>query len=229
MPTMDDREMLLRAICDPVNFGDDALRLVYADELEEQGDATRATFIRLQCHLAELEAHKHHPLEGQPARVARRCNVCRERKVLRYREEELLGPYAPKMRFGDNEVAWFGNAFLEFVLDKVIWRRGFLHTIACPLAAWLERGRAIVRLHPVEAVTLTDRVPYYSAPLFTGGVSAHVWFDADANGIASHLGAALFAHLRGGYRRNPHAADYATRDAALDALSAAALTWARAD
>jgi uncharacterized protein (TIGR02996 family) len=33
---------------------DDAPRLVYADWLEEQGDADRAAFIRIQCEIARL-------------------------------------------------------------------------------------------------------------------------------------------------------------------------------
>jgi len=33
---------------------DDALRLVYADWLEEHGDAARAEFIRAQCALARM-------------------------------------------------------------------------------------------------------------------------------------------------------------------------------
>jgi uncharacterized protein (TIGR02996 family) len=47
---MTDREALLQAILE--NPDDDAPRLVYADWLDEHGDADRAEFIRVQCELA---------------------------------------------------------------------------------------------------------------------------------------------------------------------------------
>lgn len=48
----DTRQALLRAIRDQPD--DDAPRLIYADWLDEQGDADRATFIRLQCAYERL-------------------------------------------------------------------------------------------------------------------------------------------------------------------------------
>jgi uncharacterized protein (TIGR02996 family) len=45
-----DRDALLRAIVAAPD--DDAPRLVYADWLDEHGEAARAEFIRLQCKLA---------------------------------------------------------------------------------------------------------------------------------------------------------------------------------
>ena len=62
---MTDREALYRAVlADP---DDDTLRLVYADALEEEGDARRAAFIRSQIELARLP-------EYDPACVRTRCN-----------------------------------------------------------------------------------------------------------------------------------------------------------
>jgi uncharacterized protein (TIGR02996 family) len=46
--------LLLRAICDEPT--DDTVRLVYADWLEENGDAERAEFIRVQVERARLRA-----------------------------------------------------------------------------------------------------------------------------------------------------------------------------
>jgi uncharacterized protein (TIGR02996 family) len=49
---MNDGEALFQAILeDPEDTG---LRLVYADWLEEHGDADRAEFIRVQCRLEEM-------------------------------------------------------------------------------------------------------------------------------------------------------------------------------
>src|SRR5205809_1061936 len=49
---MATNEAFLRAILD--NPEDDATRLVYADWLEEHGEAVPAEFIRVQCALARL-------------------------------------------------------------------------------------------------------------------------------------------------------------------------------
>ncbi|HEV3439551.1 MAG TPA: TIGR02996 domain-containing protein [Gemmata sp.] len=49
---MTDREALFRAILD--NPDDDTLRLIYADALEEEGDARRAAFIRCQIEFAKV-------------------------------------------------------------------------------------------------------------------------------------------------------------------------------
>ena len=67
---MTHAEAFLQAILeDPA---DDAPRLIYADWLEENGDAGRADFIRIQCELARLP-------EGDPRRPA-----------LGYQEQQLL-------------------------------------------------------------------------------------------------------------------------------------------
>jgi uncharacterized protein (TIGR02996 family) len=49
---MSDQAALMRAITDEPD--EDVHRLVYADWLEEHGDAARASFIRAQCQLARL-------------------------------------------------------------------------------------------------------------------------------------------------------------------------------
>ena len=49
---MNDGAGLFQAILDDPE--DTGLRLVYADWLEEHGDADRAEFIRVQCRLAEI-------------------------------------------------------------------------------------------------------------------------------------------------------------------------------
>ena len=56
---MSDREAFLRTIVE--NPEDDVPRLVFADWLEENGDADRAVFIRAQCEVARLP-------EGDPSR-----------------------------------------------------------------------------------------------------------------------------------------------------------------
>ena len=57
---MTDQDSLMRSILDAPD--DDAPRLVYADWLEEHGEAERAEFIRLQIEAERLP-------EGEPARL----------------------------------------------------------------------------------------------------------------------------------------------------------------
>jgi uncharacterized protein (TIGR02996 family) len=76
---------------------DDAVRLVYADWLEEQGDASRAEFIRVQCELAHLSGKE-------------------ERAELEHREEQLLSA---------NRAAWLGPLHKELPYSHCAFRRGF--------------------------------------------------------------------------------------------------------
>jgi uncharacterized protein (TIGR02996 family) len=65
---------------------DDAPRLVYADWLEENGDAERAEFIRVQCRLAQLPS-------GDPEgkRLAKREKKLLQSNARRWTEESFLG------------------------------------------------------------------------------------------------------------------------------------------
>jgi uncharacterized protein (TIGR02996 family) len=93
---MNAAEPFLRAIHDRPD--DDAPRLVYADWLDERGDADRAEFIRVQCALARAHAN-------DPRRAAWQA-----------RERELLERHHTE--WGGLLHEWFPN--LDF-------RRGFLY------------------------------------------------------------------------------------------------------
>src|SRR4051794_40513367 len=99
---MDQGEAFLEAIREAPE--DDAVRLVYADWLEDEGQVDRAEFIRLQCELARLGP-------GDPKGVKLRK---RERALLKQHETdwgELVG-------------------FPSSVRGEM--RRGFLEHIALP-------------------------------------------------------------------------------------------------
>jgi uncharacterized protein (TIGR02996 family) len=93
---MNPAEPFLRAIHDRPD--DDAPRLVYADWLDERGDADRAEFIRVQCALARAAADD----PRRPERLAR--------------EQELL------KRHGK---VWGG--LLGELFSNLDFRRGFLY------------------------------------------------------------------------------------------------------
>ena len=99
---MSTETALLRTIRDMPD--EDTPRLVYADYLEEEGNAPRAEFIRVQCALARLP-------EGDP-----------QRHALEDRQHELLA---------EHECAWLGippDATDE--LTEWTFERGFVHEVA---------------------------------------------------------------------------------------------------
>lgn len=114
--------------------GDDGLRLVYADWLEEHGGApARVEFIRVQVELAQLEADKKENC------TPRWCELSR-------REKELLGT---------ND----GHYWLELapgLLADCVLRRGFVADVETTTQHWLQYGPGIVRAHPVEKLVLSD-------------------------------------------------------------------------
>jgi uncharacterized protein (TIGR02996 family) len=111
---MTGRDDFLRAIrADPE---DEALRLVFADWLEEQGDPL-ADFIRLQCELEPLGDE----YGDERVKKLRR----REEKVVRAHKADWLGPLAEL--YGD----W--PSVFEF-------RRGLVEVVCLPLQVFLDRG-----------------------------------------------------------------------------------------
>src|SRR5438270_762906 len=77
---------------------DDVPRLVYADWLDDHGDAARAEFVRVQCQLARL-----------PSEDERRAELeKRERESLAANRDAWLGPLAKVLRH-----------------DQCTFRRGF--------------------------------------------------------------------------------------------------------
>lgn len=109
---MSERDGFLRAIC--ASPEDDAVRLVYADWLEEHGDALRAEFIRLQCRLDSEDPFA----PGRRALLRREWQLLRQHGERWIREDGLadlvfspgsLWHYPPKTRFrrGFIDRAWF--------------------------------------------------------------------------------------------------------------------------
>jgi uncharacterized protein (TIGR02996 family) len=117
---------------------DDAPRLVYADWLEDHGEAGRAEFIRLQCELARMRPAEWCVREGDDYCRASSRWKCR-RCALRRRERELL--IGSPVAWGANGwfSDWLSGLYPEHDLAGVAWtfRRGFVHTVRLPLAAWL--------------------------------------------------------------------------------------------
>lgn len=133
---------------------DDLPRLVYADHLDELGEADRAEFIRVQCRIAELG-------EGEPDcnrfndNHGCECDECTRWynvEALRRREEKLWK--LVNGQFTRDPSAVFNLApefYVRGITAKVT--RGFIDTLRGPLTAFWEerecrrcRGDTIIRV-----------------------------------------------------------------------------------
>jgi uncharacterized protein (TIGR02996 family) len=114
----------LQAICEDPD--DDAHRLIYADWLDDHGDADRAEFIRLQCALAAMDD---------------------EDEVMEAREAELLRQHGDAWRAELPrlpKVSW-GESF----------RRGFVEGVSLTnYMAWRNQGLALLAAAPVDTVSI---------------------------------------------------------------------------
>src|SRR5262245_36886393 len=115
------------------NPDDDSPRLIFADWLDDHGDAARAEFIRLQCELAKLP-------EDDPRRDA-----------LRDREEELLR---------SNRERWLGE-FAD--LGTCYFQRGFIEGIILEAARFLSRGSSLFQHAPVRRMHVTRAAEHIEA------------------------------------------------------------------
>jgi uncharacterized protein (TIGR02996 family) len=104
---------------------EDAHRLVYADWLDDQGDAERAEFIRAQCERARLPTA--HP----------------RARTLASREAALLEK---------NRLGW-ATRIAELV-NRFGFRRGFVEEISLSAAQFVRRGEELFTLTPVRRVHL---------------------------------------------------------------------------
>jgi uncharacterized protein (TIGR02996 family) len=144
--------LLAAIIADPAN---DDLRLVFADLLDDRGEGERAEFIRLQIKL--VDHPKHHTADSG----------CR----FRGRERELLRNHSLKwlqgipfqcIEFKDEgpipSVAC-GLASRQSLDSEFYFERGFVYKVRLSCADWVQRGPALVRRHPIERCVIIGREP----------------------------------------------------------------------
>jgi uncharacterized protein (TIGR02996 family) len=229
---MTDRE---RGFLDAVlaDAGDDVVRLIFADFLEDHGQPERGEFIRVQCEQVRLRASGYlcfHDLTMPPD-----CALC----VLRRRERELLdargdGWFLDFLHaIGQTHARVERNCWqYRSVNQRLGWsqfRRGFVASVSLTLAAFMAHAEAIFGAAPVEEVRLLDREPvlrYEGVCWLTafgiGGVSdCHEPYMiprvlARALKVKDHDGAALGPVAAFRHRKN-----------AEDWLSAAAVAYGR--
>jgi uncharacterized protein (TIGR02996 family) len=206
-----DGDALLRAIlADP---GDDLLRLIYADWLQEAGQVERAALIRVQIELLR-----------------------RKSESLVDLEQQLLGPIGDRVWQRRRE--WALPANLQNVWPTDIggweWQRGFPEVWHSPLALWETHGPAVVASIPARRVVLLDREPLGSPS--NPRKPERTWFRDDAAWVQRPAETCLLPpYLFDLLEPHPldvamfdHAHTYPTRADALAALSDACLNRAAA-
>lgn len=248
------RAFLARIIASPT---DDLPRLVYADWLDEHGEAERAEFIRVQCELEKVgRVNPKHGVDFTTGRYTKPAKL-ETSQALQERERELwrhidrYGLLEAVPRLGNWSAALNAYHFRTMAGNVVHVRRGFVDEVRCTLADWCggecdecrrtgregprlnwgchacgntgQRsgiGPAVVAAHPVQTV-LTDREPHENAD---GSWSWWIASDGDTPDPAA-LPKVLWRHLPMKAVYGP--SRFATRQLALDALSAALILWAR--
>lgn len=121
---MSDEDALIAAII--ANPDEDTPRLVYADWLEEHGDAGRGEFIRLQCRNAARDPDQYDPTDEEREAVL---------------EDENRG-------------RWLAGA-PQFPWAHWHFRRGFPESLEVPADLFLERYTSFARFPWLRAVCLT--------------------------------------------------------------------------
>jgi uncharacterized protein (TIGR02996 family) len=226
---------LLRAVC--VDPSDDFRRLVLADALDDDGDAARAEFVRVQVELSRINPgpdeharasnllRRYH--KGAPIRMRARTPatlLAREAILLDecgekwFRADRGMDPFCPVERN-----AWMFRP-VRSMTPFSYWLgyvRGLLGRFDGPLADWLAHGPAIVSQAPVEAVVLADKEPIR--------VTERVWFYRRSGTVpppdANHVPAFLHKMLYPGMRQvDPF---HRSREEAEAAFSAVLVSHAR--
>lgn len=161
-----DEAAFLRTICEfPA---DDTPRLVFADWLEEQGDADRAEFIRLQIALARRDS----AIDRDEA--IGRCN--RLLRTAAYRSEWY--DYLKHEWLHQQGVDRFRSSYGK----PNSFHRGFVRNISLDSGDFSKYAAAIFRLHPITDVCLRDKMPWQLSG------NDHSWFPPNAIPHSQHFG-----------------------------------------
>jgi uncharacterized protein (TIGR02996 family) len=150
---------LLSAVAE--NPDDLAVRLVYADRMEEIGNADRAEFIRVQIRLAELGTPRCERtgvelnVWGKVMTPRCRCTVCKlkRREYLSSRSHIGVGDWLVTSDF-----------WSFFTTDD--WHRGFPECVTMACLQWWAAGPELVKTYPIRQLWLTDSSSTSAASLW---------------------------------------------------------------
>jgi uncharacterized protein (TIGR02996 family) len=216
---MSDGEALLAAIID--HPGEDDRRLVYADWLEEQGQDERAEVIRAD--------------DPWPAFVGLYRGLAREMEALLGLKFCGFGRENDDVRLPYLRYAWVESDPIRTEHNFwMVFRRGFVEIVRCPLDAWRKHGQRLAATHPIRRVEITDREPYYGTSV--GGKGGWLWMSsARWDGRENRDGRdelpswlwSVYVALKS--RRGNLGRAHPDREDAVDFLSATCLAWAKTE
>lgn len=137
---------------------DDALRLIYADWLDGQGQEERAEFIRVQCELTKMAARHHYECTSTVKRAMESAELRRRERELLCRNFDKWNPLPPDPHGRVWDMQNFDDDDPEpEARFRALFRRGFIASITLPCAAFLEHAAYIIEAVPMlEEVRLTD-------------------------------------------------------------------------
>lgn len=205
---------------------DDALRLIYADWLADNGQEDRAKLIHTQLQMMSSGT------EGEFW-----TSSTEENRLLSNHINWLL-PLARAFGMNTRPNRDLPGTYKGFGVDggmtsnfgevKWFWRAGFVHRIVCSLSSWLKAGRKVVKLTPMNYVGLRDCNPHLPS------TSEHIgWILGEENprGYACHIPKRIWKFLRlGGDTAIVNfgvAKFYNTNQEAIEDLSRASLAYAK--
>jgi uncharacterized protein (TIGR02996 family) len=134
---MNERETLLRAVCEHPD--DDTPRLVFADWLQEHGEEKRAEFVRLQIEIAGLPDGKK-KLKKQE----------REKALLDAHRDAWAEPLKSYFAY------YYSGIYAHHYAPPVVFRRGFVETIAMDVDGFLEHCEDVFEHAPIRGLRMQD-------------------------------------------------------------------------
>jgi uncharacterized protein (TIGR02996 family) len=133
---------------------DDTPRLVYADWLEEQGDGTRAEFIRLQVELQVRCGDESPPTLQTPRDLGL---YARSRELFNAHAHEWVEHFAWVNKDGSVTAHPPGATAASVHGAAYRFRRGFVEEASMAPASWLAWGDRLLTEYPLRLVYLTSQ------------------------------------------------------------------------
>lgn len=179
-----------------------APRLAFACWCAANGEPERAEFTRVQCELASPRCRKpvyrqlyNHDLYGNMpvdavCEACQRCDLCRQIPVLQQRERELWRNSGDKGWWDTVPGSYRSTLDRDTQISTAegwifVVRRGFVSSLTCSAADFLQHGDYVVSEHPVERVAMPTGMAYgvYKDLRVEGGS----WDIRDRDGALAYL------------------------------------------
>lgn len=129
----------------------DDLRLHYADACEAAGDADRAEFVRVQVEWSLSRCRE--TRDGLERRMGGLVTAYIDSRINPSRgvRREPIPPLPDTVK----GLVYAFDHTPDYGEDRCFVRRGFVDSVRCTAAIWIQHGDAILERHPVREVVLT--------------------------------------------------------------------------